>query len=143
MFQEFLDLILPSTDIVLFIVPSYLSGIRLKSFDGVQMEICVPPSRIYQQFNVVLPYLVGRIHEVVRTGASISVLCQAGGVGAALGIMVDLLRRRTPEGRIRYYDLGQALDIAMLPDLRFSSWLRSSPVSTVVTEASNPFQMNP
>lgn len=142
-FREFLDLILPSTDIALFVVPSYLSGIRLKSFDGLQMEICVPPSRIYQQFSVVLPYLVGRIHELARTGASISVLCQAGAAGAALGIMLDLLTRRMPEARIRYYDLGQALDIAMLPDTRFSPWLRGSPVAEAVTSTSNPFQMNP
>ena len=60
-------------------------------------------------------------------------------MSAALGIIVDVLRTRMPEKRIRYYDLGQALDIAMSPNTQFSPWLRLSRVSDHLRW--NPFHM--
>ncbi len=138
-FQEFLDLATLSSDMVLFVVPSHLSGIRLKSCDAPQTSIGIPPRRIYDHYCVVLPYLIGRILRHLRTVSSITIFCQGAAMSAALGIIVDVLRTRMPEKRIRYYDLGQALDIAMSPNTQFSPWLRLSRVSDHLSW--NPFHM--
>ncbi len=138
-FQDFLDLATFSSDMVLFIVPSYLSGIRIKSCNAPQTSISIPPRRIYDHYRVVLPYLIGRIIRHLRTAGSITIFCQAAAMSAAFGIIVDVLRSRMPEKRIRYYDLGQALDIAMSPNTQFSTWLRLSRVSDQLSW--NPFYM--
>lgn len=122
--DEFFARIAELSDFVVFIVPTHLRNIEIKQWKGPATTIVMPAMHVYALWPAVLPDVAGKLATLFRQSARVSVVVQAGVVAAILGILVDLMRDAYPDTQIRFFDLGQVLDVATFPDNPVGTWVQ-------------------
>lgn len=122
--DEFFARITALSDVVVFIVPTHLRNIEIKQWKGPATTIVLPAVRVYALWPAVLPDVAGKLATLFAQSGRVSVVVQAGVVAAILGILVDLMRDAYPDTQIRFFDLGQVLDIATFPVNPVGTWIQ-------------------
>jgi hypothetical protein len=99
---------------IVFVVPAHLAGIRLADADIPQETVLVPSRTVHESWPGCLQatarHVLGRLAEDGR----VLVITQSAVFSALLGFfLADAKRRLLPAAsRLRYFDLGQVLDVA-------------------------------
>jgi len=99
---------------IVFVVPPHLRGVRLTDVGLPQETIPVPAETVHESWAACLAatsrHLLGRLAE----DGSLLVITQSAVFSALLGcFLVEARRRLLPAGsRLRFFDLGQVLDVA-------------------------------
>jgi hypothetical protein len=104
-----------------FVVPPHLRQLDLVGFSGALYRFVVPPTRINEAWKAVAPTLLGYLAALGRRHKSITVLAQGASVASLLALIfadADAL----PQVRLRYFDLGRVLDVAVPEFLQKQSW---------------------
>ena len=122
--DEFFARIVAASDIIVFIVPSHLRTIRITQWQGHATNIVIPALYVHEQWPAVMPDLAGKLATIFSRFSRVSILVQAGVMSAPLGILVNLMRSDYPTTHIRYFDLGQVLDVATYPTNPKGTWVR-------------------
>ena len=138
---EFAELISKTSDAILFVTPTHLAGIAIKNCSVETHNIIVPPRWVYRKWPAVVGYVLGRVSELMARHDRLTILVQAGGLAAPLGILIDLVQAQNEGCEVRYFDMGQALDIATISDTPFGAWIRKSNVAEALNAQPSPFHL--
>jgi hypothetical protein len=130
---SFFERIKDCSDAIIFVVPDHLRNICVQDWSGQTYRIIVPATWIYALWPSVLPYAVASIAEIVDQCPRVTILVQAGAMSAPIGIAVDLMRRSRTRNAVRYFDLGQVLDLASLPDGTTGPWVRRGDIAEILS----------
>jgi hypothetical protein len=103
---------------VLFVVPPHLAGIRLADVAIPQETLIVPPKTIHESWAPCLDATARHVLGRLAADGRLLVITQSAVFSAALGMfLLDARRRLLPaDARLRFFDLGQALDVAAPAD---------------------------
>lgn len=104
-----------------FVVPPHLRQLDLVGFGGALYRFVVPPTRINEAWKAVAPTLLGYLAALGRRHKSITVLAQGASVASLLALMFADAEA-LPQVRLRYFDLGRVLDVAVPEFLQKQSW---------------------
>jgi hypothetical protein len=112
------------SDRIVFVVPPHLDGIRLADTAVHQESVLVPPKTVHESWVDGLHAVAGHVLSRLTTDGRVLVITQSAVFSALLGFFLADARRRLPlPGTVlRYFDLGQALDVAA-PDAG-GRWVR-------------------
>ena len=121
--DEFFSRIVAHSDVVVFIVPSHLRGIHIRGWQGPKTTIVIPSLYVQVLWPSVIAVVAGKLAAIFSESRRVNILVQAGVMSATLGIMVDLMRNTYPDTQIRYFDLGQVLDVATYPTNPIGTWI--------------------
>lgn len=99
---------------IIFVVPPHLAGIRLADVATPQETCIVPPKTIHESWASCLDATARHVLGRLAADGRLLVITQSAVFSAALGLFLFDARRRLLPGdaRLRFFDLGQALDIA-------------------------------
>ncbi len=122
--EEFFARIVATSDAVVFIVPTHLRAIRITQWKGHATNIVIPAQYVHELWPAVIPDVVGKLATIFSQFGRVSILVQAGVMSAPLGILVNLMRANYPATQIRYFDMGQVLDVATYPTKPEGTWIR-------------------
>jgi hypothetical protein len=116
------------SDRIVFVVPPHLARIRLADTTLPQESVLVPAKSVHESWIDCLHATAGHVLARLATDGRVLVITQSGVFSALLGFFLANARRRLPlPGTcLRYFDLGQALDVAA-PDAG-GQWVRRNPV---------------
>lgn len=109
---EFFDLVRANSDVLVFIAPASLRGLRLRDWSGPTENIVVPTRLIHELWPVVLPYVAGALLNIIARHKRVTILTQAGVMSAVFAFLAGQLPHQIGS-EIRYFDLGQVLDGAI------------------------------
>jgi hypothetical protein len=100
---------------VVFVVPPHLSAVRLAGCAAAQETLTVPATAIHESWAACLHATVGHLLGRLAEEGSLVVITQSAVFSALLGLCLDDAKRALvgPGGRLRFFDLGQALDVAV------------------------------
>lgn len=121
--DEFFARLVAASDAVIFIVPSHLRAIEIGHWKGHTATIVIPALYVHEMWPAVLPMIAGKLASVFSQWSRVSILVQAGVISAPLGILVDLMRDSYTVTQIRYFDMGQVLDVATYPTNPIGTWI--------------------
>jgi hypothetical protein len=111
---SFLSKIKDSSDALIFIVPQHLRKIAVRDWAG-HSDTIVLPGQVHQLWPAVLPYVAGRLLQILDHFSRLTILVMIGPISTPLGILVDRMSARLPSAELRYFDLGQVLNIVTVP----------------------------
>ncbi|MFM8414433.1 MAG: hypothetical protein ACKOCX_06885 [Planctomycetota bacterium] len=112
--QAALDAAAERSERIVFVVPPHLAGIRLAGARIPQETVLVPPTTVHESWAACLAATAGHVLARVAAEGRVLVITQSAVFSALLGAFL-LDARRTllpPDARLRFFDLGQALDVA-------------------------------
>ena len=122
--DAFFARIVATSDAVVFIVPSHLRAIRITQWTGHTTNIVIPALYVHELWPAVMPDIAGKLATIFSQFSRVSILVQAGVISAPLGILVNLMCADYPATRIRYFDMGQVLDVATYPTNPVGTWIQ-------------------
>lgn len=122
--DEFFERAKQSADIIVFVGPDHLRGIKVRNWSGVVENIVIPATKVHELWPAVLAVVLGRLAEVFSAHKRVCVMMQAGLMSVPLGIGVGLMRPLFPNTCIHSFDLGQALDLAAYPSDTAGLWVQ-------------------
>lgn len=99
---------------IVFVVPPHLAAIRLAGVTIPQETVVVPPTTVHESWIPCLAATSRHVLGRLATDGRVLVITQANVFSAPLGgFLLDARRRLLPaDARLRFFDLGQALDVA-------------------------------
>jgi len=102
------------SDRIMFVVPPHLSRIRLAGTEVPQETVLVPAAAVHESWVDCLRAAAGHVFARLASDGRVLVMTQSAVFSALLGFFLADARRRLPlPGTVlRYFDLGQALDVA-------------------------------
>lgn len=111
---------------IVFVVPPHLARIRLADTVIPQESVLVPAKTVHESWVDCLHATAGHVLARLATDGQVLVITQSAVFSALLGFFLADARRRLPlPGTVlRYFDLGQALDVAA-PETG-GAWVRRS-----------------
>lgn len=133
--REFYDCITRRVDAVVFIVPDPLREIFIRHWQGTTEVIVVPATRVHELWPAVMPVVAAQLADIFRRHRKVCILAQAGLMSVPIGIVVDRMRAEFPSTDVFFFDMGQALDIALYPDHPSGQWLRHPEIREVLNNA--------
>ena len=80
----------------------------------------------------VIAVAAGKLAAIFSQAPRVSILVQVGVMSAPLGIMVALMQEACPDTQIRYFDMGQVLDVATYPTNPVGTWVRQPWVTEIL-----------
>lgn len=100
---------------VVFVVPPHLSAVRLAGVAPPQETLTVPATTIHESWAACLHAVAGHLLGRIAEEGSLVVITQSAVFSALLGLCLDDAKRALvgPGARLRFFDLGQALDVAV------------------------------
>ena len=100
---------------VAFVVPPHLSAVRLAGPSVPQETLAVPATTIHESWAACLHATAGHLLGRLAAEGSLVVITQSAVFSALLGLCLDDAKRALvgPNARLRFFDLGQALDVAV------------------------------
>ena len=112
------------SDRIVFVVPPHLARIRLADTTLPQESVLVPAKSVHESWIDCLHATAGHVLARLATDGRVLVITQSAVFSALLGFFLADARRRLPlpDTCLRYFDLGQALDVAA-PDTG-GRWVR-------------------
>ena len=112
------------SDRIVFVVPPHLARIRLADTPLPQESVLVPAKSVHESWIDCLHATAGHVLARLATDGRVLVITQSAVFSALLGFFLADARRRLPlpDTCLRYFDLGQALDVAA-PDTG-GRWVR-------------------
>lgn len=116
------------SDRIVFVVPPHLAHVRLSDTAIPQETVIVPAKTVHESWADCLHATAGHVLGRLAGDGRVLVITQAAVFSALLGFFLTDVRRRLPlPGTcLRYFDLGQALDVAA-PDTG-GFWVRRNAV---------------
>jgi len=117
------------SDRIVFVVPPHLARIRLADTALPQEAVLVPAKTVHESWVACLHATAGHVLARLAGDGRVLVITQSAVFAALLGFFLADARRRLPlPGTcLRYFDLGQALDVAA-PETG-GVWVRHNPVA--------------
>lgn len=99
---------------IVFVVPPHLATVRLADVNTPQETVLVPPTTIHESWAPCLEATARHVLGRLAADGRVLVITQSAVFSAALGaFLLDARRRLLPtDARLRFFDVGQALDIA-------------------------------
>ena len=99
---------------IVFVVPPHLATIRLAGAGIPQETVLVPPKTVHESWAACLTTTAGHVLARLAADGRVLVITQSAVFSAVLGaFLLDARRRLLPaDARLRFFDLGQALDVA-------------------------------
>ena len=99
---------------IVFVVPPHLATIRLAGVGIPQETVLVPPTTVHESWAACLTATAGHLLARLAADGRVLVITQSAVFSAVLGaFLLDARRRLLPsDARLRFFDLGQALDVA-------------------------------
>lgn len=99
---------------IVFVVPPHLATIRLTSASIPQETVLVPPTTVHESWAACLSAVAGHVLARLAADGRVLVITQSAVFSAVLGAFLLDARRRLlpPDAQLRFFDLGQALDVA-------------------------------
>ncbi len=140
---ETLQLSASVSDEVVFCVPPHLEKIRLLEAGQVpQSVLLLSGTLVHHVWPLMLSGVAGELVARLKEGRTITVLVQAAVFSALLGLFVSLCKRALNlPGRIYFFDLGQAMDVAS-PDTA-GQWVKNVSQNRAFEVRNNPFGVCP
>lgn len=117
------------SDRIVFVVPPHLARIRLADTAVPQEAVLVPAKTVHESWVDCLHATAGHVLARLAGDGRVLVITQSAVFSALLGFFLADARRRLPlpGACLRYFDLGQALDVAA-PETG-GVWVRRNPVA--------------
>ncbi len=99
---------------IIFVVPPHLEGIQLADVCIPQETFLVPATTIHESWAACLHSVAGHVFGRLAEDGRVLVITQSAVFSAVLGFFLALAKPQLlpAASRLRYFDLGQALDIA-------------------------------
>ncbi len=99
---------------IIFVVPPHLEGIRLADTTTPQETFLVPGTTIHESWAACLHAVAGHVFGRLADDGRVLVITQSAVFSAVLGFFLVLAKPQLlpATSRLRYFDLGQVLDIA-------------------------------
>lgn len=132
-----------ASDAIVFMGPPHLKRVRIRDSDTPTVHLMVPETSVYDQWPAVTAYVFGRLLEIAEACPRVTILAQAAAVAAPLAFLVDLVQPSAPGREMRYFDMGQALDIATLETEPAGIWLRAAQVAKAFEGRPPPIYVDP
>lgn len=109
-----LDAAAARSERIVFVVPPHLATIRLAGARIPQESVLVPPTTVHESWAACLAATAGHVLARLAADGRVLVITQSAVFSAVLGaFLLDARRRLLPaDARLRFFDLGQALDVA-------------------------------
>ena len=136
--HAFIERACACSDAIVFIGPPHLSGIRVRDSGIDSFHLMPPQNSVYRQWPAVTAYLIGRLAEIADAFPRVTILAQAAAVTGPLGFLVDMMQPAEDGRELRYFDMGQALDIATLEHAPAGLWLQAQNVAGAFAERPSP-----
>ncbi len=115
------------SDLILFIVPTHLRDITvLDNQLADEHTLVIPATYCHELWLPVIATAAAVMEQAFRRNARVTIFVQAGALSYPLMMIAKMLFEASPtESTVRYYDLGQALDVAALKgDGPTGPWVR-------------------
>ena len=133
-------------DAVLYLAPAHLSRIALvdRSRSLAEHRIVLPSHSVHERWLPVAAMAAAALEQMFVEYRSVTVFVQAAAMSFPLMVIARLLRDRlAPDVGLRFFDFGQALDIATVGTGESAgSWLRKGVFERPI-ERANPFMLLP
>jgi hypothetical protein len=115
------------SDRIVFVVPPHIANIRLSDTSIPQETVIVPAKTVHESWADCLYATAAHILGRLACDGRVLVITQSAVFSALLGLFLADARRRLPQPGtcLRYFDLGQALDVAT-PDTG-GRWAKLNP----------------
>lgn len=99
---------------IVFVVPPHLAGIRLADATGPQETVTVPAATVHESWPCCLRAAAGHVLARLEEDGRLLVITQSAVFSALLGLFLAHAKRglMPAASRLRFFDLGQALDVA-------------------------------
>lgn len=105
----------------IFVVPPHLARISLVDFKGATYRFVLPGKVVNETWKLVAASLVGYLKWVASKHSSITLLSQGASIGSLMALLIadlDVLKGV----RVRYFDLGRVLDVAVPEVFQTQPW---------------------
>lgn len=122
--DEFFARVVATADAVVFIVPNHLRAIEITHWEGMTLTIVIPSKYVHELWPSVMAHVAGKLADLFSKTSRVNILVQAGVMSVPLGILVDLMRDNFVDTQIRYFDMGQVLDVATYPANPVGPWIQ-------------------
>jgi hypothetical protein len=140
--SDFVDAVAAKSDLVLFIVPTHLRRVTLaRPGKHALTTFVVPATYIHELWLPVLAAAASAMHEAFARFRAVTIFTQAGTMSYPLMILAKVIQARiAPDCALRYFDLGQAFDIATIGTaIPPPSWVRRK--GATLAAIRSPFRM--
>lgn len=99
---------------IVFVVPPHLVGVRLADASGAQETVTVPAATVHESWAGCLRAVAGHVLSRIADDGRVLVITQSAVFSGLLGLFLAHAKPRLlPTGsRLRFFDVGQALDVA-------------------------------
>jgi hypothetical protein len=100
-------------DLVIFVIPPHLKGIRIAGTNVPHEHMFISGSMVHESWIASLYFTVGQILQRVAVNGRVLVITQSAVFSALLGLFLQSAKNAVvPRGTIYFFDLGQVIDIA-------------------------------
>lgn len=99
---------------IVFVVPPHLAGVRLADASLPQETVTVPADTVHESWAGCLRAVTAHVLGRVAGDGRVLVITQSAVFSALLGLFLNHAKRQLlpVESRLRFFDVGQALDVA-------------------------------
>jgi len=132
--DEFFDCVIETSDAIVFIVPTHLRTIYIRQWRGQTMTIVIPAMYVHELWPSVLADVTGKLSTLFSQARRVSILIQAGLMPVPLGVLVDMLRATYVDSEIRFFDMGQVLDVATYPENPVGTWVQQPWIKEILAD---------
>lgn len=112
-----------ASDLVVFVVPDHLKSIGIVGFEGDEVHLILPSTKMHELWPVTMAYVAGEIARLLPSHKRVTVLLQAAAISFPISVLIMYLARSNA-AKVRLYDLGQVLDLAEPAGHRTKKWAR-------------------
>lgn len=120
--EFFYEKFIRDSDACLFLVPPHLREITLTSYKGDIHKLILPETKLMQNWKVYVNFAVGCISQLLTTYKSLVVLSQGSTASPLLGLMLSRILPVDDDKILRFFDVGQLLDIGFLDKVARQNW---------------------
>ena len=120
--EEFFFKYVADSEACLFITPPHLRMIDFVNYKGDIYKFLVPPSKINDTLKVVVATALGYLQRLSGKYQSITILAQGASIIPSLVMLISEVEASFPNTRLRVFDLGRVLDVAMPEILQKQNW---------------------
>ncbi len=121
--EVFFDKFIFDTDACLFLVPPHLMNIDIVNYSGNVYKLIVPPAKIHENWKILATVLIGYLDKLASKHSSLVVFSQGSSISPLLSLLKSHIDFRKKNILLRFFDMGQALDVCAQGLTRDYPWL--------------------
>jgi hypothetical protein len=121
--KPFCDKYLGDTEACLIVAPPHLKLVEPLDFQGALYRFLVPPTRVNETWKTVAATLIGYLRLLGRKHRTVTILAQGASIASLMALLFADLDP-VPGVRLRFFDLGRALDVAVPEHLQKQAWAK-------------------